>query len=108
MKKSKSTLAFVILFSALFGLILVIGCRGSAEKQKLSETLKLYSNAVSEYEAAGDTQREQLKEKIEDYRLKCSTMISDMELHDKVTPQVIKELEKEYKDIGKKYSSLNS
>ena len=108
MLKSKSTLNFVMLFSALFGLIFVIGCGSSAEKQKMSDILKLYSNAVSEYEAADDTQRAQLKEKIDSYKLKCSAMISELELNNKATPQVMNELEREYKDITKKYASLNS
>jgi hypothetical protein len=97
-----------MLLSALLGLTFVIGCGGSAEKQKMSEILKLYSSAVSEYEAADGTQRAQLKEKIDSYMLKCSAMISDFELNNKVTPQVMNELEIEYKDITKKYASLNS
>ena len=108
MLRSKSTLNFVILFPALLGLIFVMGCSGSAEKQKMSEILKLYSNAVNEYEGAGETQRAQLKEKIDDYKLKCSAMMSEMELQDKLTPQVMSELEREYKEITKKYASLNS
>ena len=108
MLKSKSTLNFVMLFSALLGLIFFIGCGGSAVKQEMSESLKLYSDAVSEYEAADNTKRAQLKEKIVSYRLKCSTMISELELNAKATPQVINELEKEYKNITKKYASLNS
>ncbi|MGB9437513.1 MAG: hypothetical protein WCB15_06195 [Desulfobacterales bacterium] len=108
MLKSKSTLNFVMLFSALFGLIFVIGCGSSAEKQKMSDILKLYRNAVSEYEAADGTQRAQLKEKIDSYKLKCSAMISELELNNKATPQVMNELEREYKDITKKYASLNS
>jgi len=108
MLKSKSTLNFVMLFSALLGLIFVIGCGGSAVKQEMSGFLKLYSDAVSEYEAADDTQRAQLKEKIDSYKLKCTAMISDLELNAKVTPQVMNELEREYKDITKKYASLKS
>ena len=108
MIKSKSTLKFVMIFSALFGLILVNGCGGSAVKKEMSEILKLYSSAVNEYEAADDTHRAQMKEKIDSYRLKCSTMMSDLELNDKATPQVIKELEREYKEITKKYESLKS
>ena len=108
MLKSKSTLNFVMLFSALFGLIFVIGCGGSAEKQEMSEILKLYSNSVSEYEAAGDTQRAQLKEKIDSYNLKCSAAMSELELNNMVTPQVMNELEREYKGITKQYASLNS
>ena len=97
-----------MLFSALLGLMFVIGCSSSAEKQEMSEILKLYSNAVSEFEAADDTQRTQMKEKIDSYRLKCSAMISEFELNDKFTPQVMNELESEYKEITKKYASMNS
>ncbi len=106
MLKSKSTLNFVMLLSALLGLIIVIGCGGSVEKQEMSEFLKLYSDAVSEYEAADDTQRAQLKEKIDSFRLKWSARIG--ELNDKVTPQVMNQLEREFKEITKKYASLNS
>jgi predicted ribosome quality control (RQC) complex YloA/Tae2 family protein len=108
MLKSKSTLNFVMLFAALLGLIFVIGCGGSAEKQEMSDLLKLYSDAVNEYQAADETKRAELKEKIESYRLKCSNTISELELNNKATPQVIKELEKEYKEITKKYASLAS
>ena len=99
-------LKFAILFSALLGLIFAFGCGGSAEKQEMSKILKLYSDAVSEYEAADDTKKAQLKEKIESYRLKCSTEISELELNNKATPQVIKTLEREYKEITKKYETL--
>jgi hypothetical protein len=64
-----------MLFSALLGLMFVIGCSSSSEKQEMSEILKLYSNAVSEFKAPDDTQRAQMKEKIDSYRLKCSAMI---------------------------------
>ena len=108
MFKFKSTLNLVIFFSALLGLLFVIGCTASEEKQEMSNLLKLYSDAVNEYEAADDTKRAQLEEKIDSYKHECSTMIGDMELNNKATPQVIKELEKEYKEITRKYTSLSS
>jgi TolA-binding protein len=97
-----------MLLSALLGLIFVIGCADSAEKQEMSKLLKLYGDAVSEYETADNTQRAQLKEKIDSYNLKCSAMISELELNNMLTPQVMNELEREYKGITKKYASLNS
>ena len=108
MFKLQSTLIFVMLFSALLGLIFVIGCGGSAEKQEMSKLLKLYNDAVIEYEAADDTQRAQLKEKIDSYRHKCSDMINELELNNKVTRQVMNEMEREYKKITEKYASLKS
>ncbi len=106
MLKPKSTLSFVMLFSALLGLLFVIGCGDSAVKQEMSEFLKLYSNTVSEYEAADDTKRAQMKEKLDSFTLKWSAMI--VKLNDKVTPQVMNEMESEYNKIAKKYSLLNS
>ena len=106
MLKSKSTLNLVMLFAALLGLIFVIGCGASAEEQKVSEILKLYGEAVVEDETADDTKRDQLKEKIDSYRQEWSSMIVD--LNDKVTPQVMHDFEREFKEISKKYASLNS
>jgi hypothetical protein len=96
----------MLLLSALLGLVLVLGCGASAEEQKVSEILKLYGEAVGEYETADDTKRNQLKEKINSYRQEWSSMISA--LNDKVTPQVMHDFEREFKEISKKYASLNS
>ncbi len=106
MGKLKSTLTFVTMFSAVLGLVFVMGCGGSAEKQEMSELLKLYGEAVNEYETADDTKKAELKEKIDGYRNTWSSKIG--QLNDKVTPQVVNELDKEYKEISKKYAALNS
>ena len=106
MLKLRSKLNFAMLFSVLLGLIFVIGCGDSAEKQEITKLLKLYRDAVGEYEAAEDTQRAQLKEKIDSYRQKCSAMLSDLELNNKVTRNVMSELEREYKEITDKFASL--
>ena len=108
MLKFKSTLNFVMVLSAVLALVWVAGCAGSAEKQEMSKILKLYSDAVNEYEAADSTHRAQLKEKIDAYQHQCSAKMSELELNAKVTPQVMQEMEKEYKAISKKYASLNS
>lgn len=108
MLKFKSRLNFVTLLFALLGLIFVIGCAESAEKQEISKFLKLYGDAVGEFEKADNTQRAQLKEKIDSYKLKCSTLMSELELNNNVTPQVMNKLEKEFHEITKKYELLNS
>jgi hypothetical protein len=108
MVKFKLTLNLVTLLSALFGLIFIIGCAESAEKQEISKFLKLYSEAVDEYERADSTQRAQLKEKIDLYQHKFSSKMSELELDNNMTPQVVNELEREYHEITKKYELLNS
>ena len=108
MAKSKSTLKMVMLFAAMLAMILVIGCAGSEEKQQMSNFLKLYSDAVNEYEAADDTKRAELKAKIDNYMHQCSDKINEIAASDKVTPQTMRELEKEFKEITQKYTHLTS
>ena len=108
MAKSKSTLNMVMLFAAMLAMILVISCAGSEEKQEMSNILKLYSDAVKEYEAADDTKKAELKAKVDSYRHQCSDKINEIVASDKVTPQVMRELEKEFKEITQKYTLLTS
>ncbi len=106
MIKLKSTLNFVIVFSALFGLVFVIGCGNSAKKQVMSDFLKLYSDSVDEYSTAEDSKRAELKEKLDSFKTKWTEI--KMEMDGQVTPQVLDELDNEYKKITKKYTSLVS
>ena len=106
MIKFKSTLNFVIVFSALFGLVFVIGCGTSAEKQAMSDYLKLYNDSVNEYSAADDSKRAGLKEKLD--TLKGKWWEIKIEMDGEVTPQVLNELEKEYEKITQKYVSSTS
>ncbi len=106
MIKFKSTLNFVIVFSALFGLVFVIGCGTSAEKQAMSDYLKLYNDSVNEYSAADDSKRAGLKEKLD--TLKGKWWEIKIEMDGQVTPQALDELEKEFEKITKKYVSLTS
>ena len=106
MIKLKSTLNFVVVFSALFGLVFVIGCGNSAKKQVMSDFLKLYSDSVNEYSTADDSKRAELKEKLDSFKTKW--MQIKMEMDGQVTPQVLDELDNEYEKITKKYTSLAS
>jgi len=106
MIKLKSTLNFVVVFSALFGLVFVIGCGNSAKKQVMSDFLKLYSDSVNEYSTADDSKRAELKEKLDSFKTKW--MQIKMEMDGQVTPQVLDELDNEYEKITKKYTSMAS
>lgn len=102
----KSTLNFAIVFSALFGLVFLIGCGNSEKKQVMSDFLKLYSDSVNEYSTADDSKRAGLKEKLNS--LKAKWMDIKIEMDGEVTPQVLDELDNEYDKITKKYTSLSS
>jgi len=106
MIKLKSTLNFVIVFSALLGLVFIIGCGNSAKKQVMSDFLKLYSDSVNEYSTADDSKRAGLKEKIDSFKAKWVEI--KIEMDGQVTPQVLDELDNEYEKITKKYVSLAS
>ena len=104
MNRFKTILNFVIMFSALFGLIFVIGCGSSAEKQAMSDFLKLYSDTVDEYSAADVSKKTEMKEELKSFKSKWSNM--KMEMDGELTPQALNELDKEYDKITTKYASV--
>ena len=104
MIRFKTTVNFVLVFLALFGLVFVIGCGGGAEKQAMQDLLKVYSDTVNEYAAADESKKAELEGKVDSLKSKWSSMI--MEVAGEVTPQTLQNLEKEYEEITKKYASL--
>ena len=102
MIRFKSTLNFVIVLTALLGL--VIGCGSSAEKQAMSDFLVMYNNTVDEYSAADESKRVELKEKLDSFKTKWANM--KMEMDAEITPQTLDKMDNEYQQITKKYISL--
>ena len=104
MIRFKSTLKFMMVFLAIVGLVVVIGCGNSTEMQSMTDFLKQFSDTVDEYAAADDAKKEELKAKLDTYASKWSDL--EMELDGRITPNDLEKLDKEYKVILKKYSSL--
>jgi outer membrane murein-binding lipoprotein Lpp len=104
MFKTKSTLNYVIVFSAIIGLAFVIGCGSSQEKQAMSDFLQQYNQEVDDYSAAGNGKKAEMQGKLDSYKSKWSDMKMDLGGH--VTPQALNELDEEYEKIKKKYASL--
>ena len=104
MIRFKTMLNFVIVFSVLFGLIFVIGCGSSAEKQAMSDFLKLYNDTVDQYSAADKSKKVEMKGELNSFKSKWSNM--KMEMDGELTPQALNELDKEYEKITTKYASL--
>jgi len=102
MIRFKSTLNFVIVFSALLGLL--IGCGSSAEKQAMSDFLVMYNNTVDEYSAADESKKAEMKEKLDSFKTKWANI--KMEMNGEITPQTLDKLDNEYQKITKKYISL--
>ena len=104
MTRFKLTLNFVIVLSALFGLVFVIGCGSSAEKQAMTDFLQQYDQTVDEYAAADEEKKVELKAKLESFESKWSNM--EMKMDGLVTPNDLEKFDKQYKEIKKKYASL--
>jgi len=104
MIRFKSTLNFVIVFSALLGLVFVIGCGSSQEKQRMSDFLQQYNQEVDNYSAADNGKKAEMQENLDSYNSKWSVM--KMDLGGQVTPQTLNELDIKYEKIKKKYASL--
>jgi hypothetical protein len=104
MIRSKTPLNFVICFTAFVGLVFVIGCGSSVEKQTMTDFVQMYSDTVNEYAEADESKRATMKEKMDSFNSTWSDM--KMDLGSLVTPNVLEELDKQYKEIAKKYGSL--
>ena len=104
----RSILRYVIVFSAIFGLVFVIGCGSSKEKQQMSSFVQEYSKTVTEYSdvvnKADKSKKAELEEILDSYKTKWTNM--KIELGGEITPQALNSLDQEYQEITKKYSSL--
>jgi len=106
MIRSKTPLNFVICFTAFVGLVFAIGCGSSVEQQTMTDFLQMYSDTVNEYAGADESARAAMKKNVESFKSKWSDM--KMELGSLVTPNVLEEMDKQYKEIAKKYAALSS
>jgi hypothetical protein len=106
MIRFKTTLNFVIVFTALLGLVFVIGCGSSAGKQAMSDFLQQYSNTVDKYSSADQSKKVEIEGILDSYKSKWSDM--KMEMDGQITPQALDQLDNEYQKITKKYASLTS
>ena len=106
MIRFKASLNFVIVLSALLGLVFVIGCGSSAEKQAMSDLLQLYSRTVDEYASADQSKKAEIEKELDSYKAKWSNMKMEMGLSGNVTPQVLEKMDSEYQKITKKYASM--
>ena len=108
MFKVRSTLRYVIVLSAIIGLVFVIGCGSSQEKQQMSNFMQQYSKAVTEYSdvinTADKSKKAELEEILDSYKTKWTNM--KIEMGGEITPQTLNSLDQEYQKITKKYSSL--
>ena len=108
MAKFKSTLHYFIVASAIIGLVFVMGCNGSEQKQKMSSFLEEYSKTLDEYSEvvnkADKTKKAELEEKLNTYISNWTEM--KIEMGSEITPQSLDKLDEEYQKITKKFQAL--
>jgi len=103
-RSTKSTLFLVMVFSALFGLTVIIGCGSSNEEKVMTDFLKLFSDTVDQYAAADDAKKAELKATLDSFHSKWSDM--EMQMDGRLTPNDLEKFDKQYKEIEKKYHAL--
>lgn len=100
----RSKLSCVLAIALITGLVFILGCGESPEKQKMSKFLEEFSQAVSEFAAADQSKKGELEAKLKDYMSKWNKM--KFEIGSEVTPQVMEEMDMEYQKIAKEYKKL--
>jgi hypothetical protein len=108
MFRARSLFITIIVFSTILGLMALMGCGPSKEKQQMSGFISEYSQTVdtfAELSKKADTNGiSEVKAKIESFKSKWSDM--KMNLGSELTPQVLNELDDEFKMITKKYQAI--
>ena len=105
MLKLNLNLNFVVLFVAIAGLVFVIGCGDSQEKQQMTQFIQEFGNMVGEYAKADDGQKAELAAKLESYMTKWTQMKVDM--GSELTPQVLDKLDSEYQKFAQEFKQLS-
>ena len=105
MLKMKLNLNVVVVLAAIVGLVFVIGCGNSAEKQQMTEFIQEFGTAVEQYAKAEDGQKAELQKKLESYLAKWTQMKIDM--GSELTPQVLDKLDAEYQKLAKEFKTLS-
>lgn len=100
----------MILILTIFVIAALIGCGPSKEKQQMSSFVMEYSQAVdtfAELSKQADTNGiAEAKAKIESFKSQWSDM--KMDIASEVTPQVLNQLDDEFKMITKKFQAITA
>ena len=108
MLRTRSFLITIIVFSTILGLMALMGCGPSKEKQQMSGFLTEYNQAVEAYtELTKKTDLNgisEMKANIDAFQTRWSDM--KIAMASEVTPQVLNQLDDEFKMITKKYQAI--
>jgi hypothetical protein len=104
MLRIKVNLNYVVVIAAIVGLVFVIGCGDSLEKQQMTEFIQKFGNEVHEYAKAEDGQKAELAAKVESDMAKWTEL--KVEMGSELTPQVLDKLDAEYQKLAKEFKTL--
>ncbi len=105
MLKIKLNLNVVVVLVAIAGLVFVVGCGTSQQKQQMTDFIQEFGKTVDDYAKAEDGQKAELEAKLNSYIEKWTQMKIDM--GSELTPQVLDKLDAEYKKFAKEFKTLS-
>jgi hypothetical protein len=105
MLKIKSNLNFVVALAAIAGLVFLVACGDSQEKQQMTAFIQEFGTAVQEYAKAEDGQKANLEAKLNSLMKEWTHM--KLEMGSELTPQVLEKLDLEYKKFAKEFKTLS-
>ena len=105
MLKIKSNLTFVAVLAAITGLVFLVGCGDSQEKQQMTAFIQEFGTTVQAYSKAEDGQKAELETKLNSLMEKWTQMKIDM--GSEITPQVLDKLDAEYQKFAKEFKNLS-
>ena len=104
MLKFKPILNYAVVLAALAGLVLVIGCGTSLEKQQMIDFIQKFGQEVDQYAKAEDGQKAELAAQIESDMAKWTQL--KIEMGSELTPQVLDKLDAEYQKLAKEFKTI--
>jgi outer membrane murein-binding lipoprotein Lpp len=110
MSVAKSNLNSLIFIFAVVGLLLFVGCGGSAEKEHMSTFLQEYQSNLEDYaeaiNKADSAKKSEIEGKLEASEAQWLVLMD--EAVENLTPQAMEKFDKEFKAVKMKYQSLSN
>ena len=101
----KLNLNVAVVLAAIVGLVFVIGCGTSQEKQQMTNFIQKFGQEVDEYAKAENGQKAELAAQIESDMAKWTQL--KIEMGSELTPQVLDKLDAEYQRLAKQFKTLS-
>ena len=109
MSSFKSPLKNLVLFAALAGMFMALGCGDSLEKEKMTAFMQDYQKNLDEYAdaigKADSAKRAEIEAKLD--ALKGQWALLKEDIATEVTPQTMEKMEAEFQNLSKKYAELS-